>query len=46
MKLCIVFWGESYRSGSQMTRLRGTNDYIKRQILASKSHISLINILK
>lgn len=46
MKLCIVFWGESYRSGPQISRLRGTNDYIKRQILASKSHISLINSLK
>jgi hypothetical protein len=44
--LCIVLHGESYRSGPQLSRTRGTDNYIKRQLLASKSHISLINSLK
>jgi len=45
MSLLIVFWGESYRSGSQMTRSRGQNNYIQRQMFASQSHINLINKL-
>lgn len=46
MKILTIFWGENYRSGPQMTRTRGMNDYIRRQILASKSHIKLVNMLK
>ena len=42
----VVLNGESYRSGSQMTRTRGTGEYIKPQILASRSHIKLVNELK
>ena len=45
MSVLLVLWGESYRSGKQMTRTRGTQNYIERQIIASKSHINLINKL-
>lgn len=30
MKLLLVLNGESYRSGSQMTRTRGTSNYYER----------------
>jgi hypothetical protein len=46
MKLLLVLNGESYRSGSQMTRTRGTGNYYERQMLASMSHINLINAIK
>ena len=46
MSLLLVLWGESYRSGKQMSRTRGTNNYVERQLLASSSHINLINNLK
>jgi|688.fasta_scaffold394137_2 hypothetical protein len=46
MRTLLVLWGESYRSGPHMSDIRGTNDYLKRQIMASKSHISLANELK
>jgi len=46
MKVLIVINGEGYRSGPQMSRTRGTGDYIRRQMLASKSHIKLVNMLK
>ena len=46
MKLLLVLNGESYRSGSQMTRERGTKNYIERQFLACKSHVKLINLIK
>jgi len=46
MKLLLVLNGESYRSGEQMSRKRGTNNYIERQILACNSHIKLINSIK
>jgi hypothetical protein len=46
MKLLLVLNGESYRSGSQMTRVRGTKNYIERQMLACNSHIKLINEIK
>ena len=46
MSLLIVFWGESYRSGGQISRTRGTQNYIERQLIASKSHIDMINKLK
>ena len=43
MKLLLVLNGESYRSGSQMTRERGTKNYVERQFLECNSHIKLIN---
>lgn len=46
MKLLLVLNGESYRSGSQMTRTRGTSNYYERQMLASMSHIKMINAIK
>lgn len=46
MKLLLVLWGESFRSGPQLSRIRGTENYIERQLFASKSHIDLINKLK
>ena len=46
MKLLLVLTGESYRSGVQMSRTRGTINYIERQVLASLSHINLINKIK
>jgi hypothetical protein len=46
MKLLLVLNGESYRSGKQMTRERGTNNYVEKQILACNSHIKLINSIK
>ena len=46
MKLLLVLNGESYRSGKQMSRYRGTKNYIERQFLACKSHVKLINLIK
>jgi|694.fasta_scaffold79452_4 hypothetical protein len=46
MKLLLVLNGESYRSGNQMSRYRGTKNYIERQFLACKSHVKLINVIK
>ncbi len=47
MKLLVILWGESYRSGVWgQTRTRGTGDYKRRQILASKSHISFFESLQ
>jgi hypothetical protein len=43
--ILIILVGESYRSGGQQTRIRGTRNYKLRQLLASKSHISLVNKL-
>jgi hypothetical protein len=45
MSLLLVLWGESYRSGKQMTRTRGTKNYLERQHIACDSHINLINKL-
>lgn len=42
MKLLLVLYGESYRSGSAQTRFRGIGNYIERQEFASMSHIKLI----
>lgn len=43
--ILIILTGESYRSGEQTTRTRGTDNYKLRQLLASKSHVSLANKL-
>lgn len=45
-KILLILWGESYRSGSQMTRTRGTQNYIERQLFASQSHVDFINHIK
>ena len=45
-RVLLVLTGESYRSGSQMSRTRGTGDYINLQKKASTSHINLINTIK
>jgi hypothetical protein len=45
-KILLVLWGESYRSGPQMTRTRGTGNYIKSQLFASKSHVDMIDKIK
>jgi hypothetical protein len=45
-KMLLVLWGESFRSGAQMTRTRGTGDYSKRQKLATTSHLNLIKKIK
>ena len=45
MKILLVLWGESYRSGPHLSDNRGYGDYVKRQVLASKSHIKLIKHL-
>ena len=42
MKGCIIFAGESFRSGSQRTRVRGLEESYEGQILACKSHIEFI----
>ena len=46
MKILTVLFGEGYRSGPQMSRTRGTGDYMRKQMVASKSHIKLVNMLK
>jgi hypothetical protein len=45
-KLLLCLWGESYRSGPQLSRTRGTNNYSERQLFASQSHIDLIEQIK
>jgi hypothetical protein len=45
-KILLILWGESYRSGLHMTRTRGTQNYIERQLFASQSHIDFINHIK
>lgn len=47
MKVLLMLWGESYRSGViGQTRDRGTGDYKRRQRLASQSHIRLLESLR
>jgi hypothetical protein len=45
-RVLLVLTGESFRSGLQMSRIRGTGDYINLQKKASTSHINLINTIK
>jgi hypothetical protein len=45
-KLLFALRGETYRSGPQMSRNRGDGDYIKRQHVASKSHINFVKYIK
>ena len=45
-KVLLVLHGESYRSGPQMSRIRGSKDYINLQKKASTSHINLMNTIK
>jgi hypothetical protein len=46
MTVLLVLTGESYRLGPQMSRGRGGEEGKKRQILASLSHMKLVNALK
>lgn len=46
-KLLLVIYGESFRNGPPSSRDRGgIGDYIKKQLLASNSHINLIKHIK
>ena len=45
-KLLLVFYGETFRNGGQMTRNRDNNiDTIERQFITTDSHIRLINYI-
>jgi hypothetical protein len=46
MKTLLLITGESFRLGPQMSRGRGGEGSIQRQILASKSHLNIISTLK
>ena len=42
-KVLLVLWGESFRSGGQMTRTRGTGEYFENQKSATSSHLELLD---
>jgi hypothetical protein len=45
-KVLLVLWGESFRSGGQMTRTRGTGDYFAKQKSATLSHLELLDRIR
>jgi hypothetical protein len=45
-KILLVLWGESFRSGGQMTRTRGTGKYFEKQKWATSSHVELLDFIK